>query len=301
MEIHQIKYFVALCDTLNFTRAAARCNVTQPSLTRAIKLLEEELGGALFHRERANTHLTDLGRLMRPHLEQILSEIEAAKGRAQDARKLQRTTASLGMMCTIGPTKLLDLIGSYRRRYADASLVVRDGRGHDLQAMLLAGEMEIAIFGLAEPLDERLHALPLFEERFVIAIPPGHRFAAQEVVRGEELIGEASVSRANCEFHDHIAATFRERGIKTVPVYSSERDDWVMAMVQAGLGIALAPHCALTLAGLAWRPLVEPEFVRQIVIATVRGRPHSPAVGAFVREAMAWRARGCPDGGKIAA
>ena len=61
MEMHQVRYFLSLCAELNFTRAAERCNVAQPSLTRAIKQLEEELGGALFHRERANTHLSELG------------------------------------------------------------------------------------------------------------------------------------------------------------------------------------------------------------------------------------------------
>ena len=63
MEMHQVRYFVALCETLNFTRAAEKCNVTQPSLTRAIKLLEDELGGPLFNRERNQTHLTELGQI----------------------------------------------------------------------------------------------------------------------------------------------------------------------------------------------------------------------------------------------
>lgn len=82
MEMHQIKYFLAVCEALNFTRAAERCNVAQPSLTRAIKLLEEELGGELFRRERNLTHLTALGRLMRPRLETALDQISAARQNA---------------------------------------------------------------------------------------------------------------------------------------------------------------------------------------------------------------------------
>src|SRR6516162_4946581 len=66
VEMHQIRYFLALCQRVNFTKAAERCNVAQPSLTRAIKLLEEEFGGPLVHRERVNTHLTELGRMVRP-------------------------------------------------------------------------------------------------------------------------------------------------------------------------------------------------------------------------------------------
>ncbi|MBV8650613.1 MAG: LysR family transcriptional regulator, partial [Alphaproteobacteria bacterium] len=71
MEMHQIRYFLAVADALNFTRAADKCNVAQPSLTRAIKLLEEELGGPLLHRERARTHLSELGKMVLPYLTQV--------------------------------------------------------------------------------------------------------------------------------------------------------------------------------------------------------------------------------------
>ena len=76
-------------EELNFTRAAERCNVAQPSLTRAIKLLEEELGGPLFHRERANTHLSELGRMVKPHLEQVYEQAQEAKRQALDFIKLE--------------------------------------------------------------------------------------------------------------------------------------------------------------------------------------------------------------------
>ena len=83
MELHQIRYFLALCEELNFTRAAQRCDVAQPSLTRAIKALEAELGGALFHRQRAHTRLTRLGQKVRPLFEQAYSHVEGAKRQAR--------------------------------------------------------------------------------------------------------------------------------------------------------------------------------------------------------------------------
>ena len=86
MELHQIRYFLALCRELNFTRAAERCSVAQSSLTRAIKALETELGGALFHRERANTHLSKLGQKVKPFLEQAYSHVEGARRQAQGLR-----------------------------------------------------------------------------------------------------------------------------------------------------------------------------------------------------------------------
>ncbi len=83
MELHQIRYFLALCRELNLTRAAERCAVAQSSFTRAITALETELGGALFHREGANTHLTTLGQTVKPFLEQAYSHVEGVKRQAQ--------------------------------------------------------------------------------------------------------------------------------------------------------------------------------------------------------------------------
>ena len=77
MEMQQVRYFVALSSTLNFTRAAEQCNVSQPALTRAIQQLEHELGGPLFHRERGNTHLSELGRMMLPYLETVEEQARA--------------------------------------------------------------------------------------------------------------------------------------------------------------------------------------------------------------------------------
>lgn len=296
MQIHQIKYFVALSENLNFTRAAEQCNVSQPSLTRAIKQLEDELGGALFHRERSNSHLTELGRLMEPHLKQVLAEIEAAKDRARDASALQQGTLTLGVMCTIGPTKLLELITSYRRKYPSVNLLVRDARGQELQEMLLHGELEVALYGLPEGIDDRLHMMPLFEENFVITFAPGHRFEQLPVISGADLKGEPYVARVNCEFFDYASPRLTAARDGNMPevIYRSEREDWCLAMIRAGLGYGFTPEFAIEVPDIQARPLVDPAFARTVNVATVRGRPYSPAVGAFVRETMSWRAKGAP-------
>src|SRR5205807_8649911 len=101
VELHQVRYFVTLCKTLNFTRAAEVCNVTQPALTRAIQRLEDELGGSLFQRERSLTQLTELGRLMRPLLEQAIAAAEAAKENATRFRRSELATLRIGLPPTI--------------------------------------------------------------------------------------------------------------------------------------------------------------------------------------------------------
>ncbi len=82
MDIHHIRYFLAVCETRNFTRAAERCNVTQPALSRAIQQLEDEVGGLLFRRERNLTHITDLGALLRPRFQQIVDELSGVRQEA---------------------------------------------------------------------------------------------------------------------------------------------------------------------------------------------------------------------------
>src|ERR1044072_3683066 len=117
MEMQQVRYFVALAAELNFTRAADRSNVSQPALTRAIQQLEYELGGPLFHRERGNTHLSELGRMMLPYLETIHDQTQAAREHAKAAKKLDNVTLTIGTMCTIGPQLIADLLIRFRANH----------------------------------------------------------------------------------------------------------------------------------------------------------------------------------------
>jgi DNA-binding transcriptional LysR family regulator len=146
----------------------------------------------------------------------------------------------------------------------------------------------VALFGGPEDLDERFHGLPLFDERFVVCVPPTHRLAAQNRVRGQDLHNERYVNRANCEFLDHAREQFRARGAILRHVFSSERDDWVQGMIKAGLGFGFFPEFCVTDPALVTRELVEPQFVRTVQLVTVRGRPHAPAVGAFLQQARAF-------------
>jgi LysR family transcriptional regulator, hydrogen peroxide-inducible genes activator len=289
MEMHQVRYFLAVCETLNFTRAAENCSVSQPALTRAIKNLEDELGGLLFNRERVNTHLTELGRMMQPYLAEVFAQSETAKTRARDFKKLKEAPLSVGIMCTIGPGKLLNLMSGFHQHYPEVNINLRDAKGQILRDMLASGDIDIAIFGLPGGIDEeRFHALELFSERVLIAIPPGHPLEKQNGIRLEDISRERYLFRANCEFAEQIRDMCQARGFRLSVPYRSERDDWIQTMVKAGLGVTSIPEYAVTVGDLTTRPLIDPPIERTVSLVTVRGRPHSPAVGAFVREAMAF-------------
>jgi len=106
-------------------------------------------------------------------------------------------------------------------------------------------------------------------------------------VRVGDLNGERYLNRINCEQANVARDVFAQHGTKVERVYRSDRDDWILAMVAAGLGFAFMPQYSITeRPDIVVRPLVEPEFWREVNLVTVRGRPHSPAIGALVREAM---------------
>src|SRR3954462_14975738 len=136
MEMQQVRYFVALARELNFTRAAEQCNVSQPALTRAIQQLEHELGGPLFHRERGNTHLSELGRMMLPFLETIHAQTLAARQQAKAVKKLEKATLTIGAMCTIGCNLMASLIVRFRAAHPDVEVIVRDGGAPEMIDML---------------------------------------------------------------------------------------------------------------------------------------------------------------------
>ena len=288
MEMQQVRYFLAVVDTLNFTRAAEACKVTQPSLTKAIQMLESELGGRLFHRERGNTHLTELGRIMEPYLDSVVVQAEAAKKHAQSYTKLETAPLKIGAMCTVGPAIISDLIIKFRMDHPGVEFVVSDCTARSLTEMLIAGDLTLALFGTPTPLDDRFHSLALFEENFVIAVTRNHRLASKDTIRGKDLHGEAYVNRSHCEYMDHARHELGAQGVSTRQVFSSERDDWVQGMIKAELGFGFFPEFSVTDPALVTRPLIEPEFTRCIELVTVRGRPHSPAVGAFVAEARSF-------------
>ena len=285
MEMQQVRYFVALAGTLNFTRAAEQCNVSQPALTRAIQQLEHELGGPLFHRERGNTHLSELGRMMLPYLQTVEQSARAAREQARAVKKLERATLKIGAMCTIGPQLVAELMVRFQAAHPEVEVSVVDGGAPSMIDKLEKGELEIAIVGVPEELPESFHELPIFEERFVIVLPPNHRLTAKNPVHAADLDKEPYVSRSNCEVFEPVRQALLERGIAMRKVFSSPRDDWVQGMIKAGLGLGFFPEFCVSDPDLVVRPLVEPSFSRTLYLATVRGRPHSPAVGAFVQEA----------------
>lgn len=282
MDIHHIRYFLAVCETRNFTRAAEKCNVTQPALSRAIQQLEDEVGGLLFRRERNLTHITDLGALLRPRFQQIIDELSGVRQEASQFLKLDDAHLKVGIMCTIGPRRFTGLLTDFHRRHRGIQLQLIEGVPTKLSALLETGEIDVAIMSSSEDFPARFDVTPLFRERFMLAFPAGHRLAQYDMVPIAAIDGEIYLRRVNCEYWDYLSRLCDEQGVTTHVSYSSEREDWIQNLVAGGLGICFIPEYSAVIPGLQVRPVAEPEVTRDVCLVTVAGRRFSPAVLAFV-------------------
>ena len=288
MEMHQIRYFLAVAELLNFTRAAEACNVAQPSLTKAIKNLEEELGGLLFHREHNRTHLTELGRRVRPHLESVYASTAAARAEAEVYRTMQTAPLRLGVMCTISPSRMVPFFEHVRSRIPSLDMSLREASAVKLVEEMLAGELDVALLALPTYPD-RLRARPLFSERYVMAFPKGHRYQSMNSVPLPELDGEDYLQRLHCEFRYHFEGLGVARTWQTNVRYRSEHEEWIQAMILAGMGCSVMPETSTLLPGVMTRLIVEPEVSRTVSLVTVAGRRFTPTERAFMTAVQSYR------------
>ena len=296
MEMHQIRYFLAVCNTLNFTRAAEQCNVTQPALTRAIQKLEEELGGLLFRRERKLTHMTDLGNLVQPQLEGILKQSDQARTTALSFLQLRDAPLRLGVMCTIGPVRFVSFLSRFGADHPGIEVSLTESIPDALIDMLMDGSLDVAITIVPEEPNERLDFRKLYDERFVVAFPPGHRYESMTEVPIQEIAGESYLSRSNCEYYERLETVLEQQMVQVEDVFRSEREDWIQTMVMAGMGICFMPEFSAVLPGLTTRPICNPPVSRTIHLATVAGRRFSPAVSTFIKaiDRYNWPERAVP-------
>lgn len=286
MEMSQIRYVLAAADVLNFTKAAADCNVSQPALTKAIKTLELELGSALFHREGRRILVSEFGKQMLPHLRHILEETKVAKTLAENFRLLDQVPVRIGVMSTIGHLRLSRFFAKFQKEYEGVEIAVTEASVDDLKASLDEGDIDIAVMNVLDGLGEAYHVHNLYDERYVVIFSPEHRLGSMNAIKLQDLSGEPYVDRLACEMRELVTNVCDEMKVDLYARFRSEREDWVQAMVLARIGFAFMPEYSVTLPELLQRPLIEPSLSRTISLVSVPGRPFSPAVAAMVRSAQ---------------
>ncbi|MBO9579690.1 MAG: LysR family transcriptional regulator substrate-binding protein [Sphingobium sp.] len=233
---------------------------------------------------------------MLAHFSVMSSAADAAKREASDYARLAGSRLKFGMFASIGADVLTGYLTALRDKAPDLELHIWEANCEELEGALLGGEIDIALTSSPE-LDARIRMTPLFREMFYVSFSPGHRFEQMNAVPMRELQGESYVKRLHCEFPSNLARLGVPKPYDAVNVrYVGEREDWIQSLVRAGLGCAVMPENLPLLPGLEMRPLIEPEVFRLISLATVAGRPHSPAVAVAVAAAKHFR---WPSGGRL--
>jgi DNA-binding transcriptional LysR family regulator len=283
MEMHQVRYFLAVARTLNFTRAADECNVTQPSLTRAIKQLEAELGGDLFRRERPAAQLTELGQRMHPLLKQCYEAALGARSLASAFKSGEVGALRIALTDSIDLSLLIPFLNRIKRQFNRLEFRFLRGSSGEVTEFLKKGEAEL---GIAAELDEeweRLDTWPLFTEDFQLVLSKHHPLAERDNIDVEALRSEQLLSRRYCEHADRLSATLREHGLDVEHGHeiSSERD--LIELVEAEIGVAVIPDTSPIPQSLKRAPVEGLDARRTIHLYGVAGRERSAVASAIMR------------------
>jgi LysR family hydrogen peroxide-inducible transcriptional activator len=281
MELSQVRYFITLCRTLNFTRAAEQCNVSQPALTRAVQRLEDELGGALLFRERNLTQLTELGRAMRPHLEAMLEAADAASALARAKRKHTPSSLKIGLGPGIGASAIAPAVREVSRILPETSIHFEESGPAALVDAMLTDMLDCALLPDDCDMPERLNRWPLYTETAILVLPAGHRLTALNAVTARDILDETILVGERCGGFANMLVTITGFSLRLQRCNGAAAQ--MLDLVSAGLGIALLSERLAFAAALTTRKFSEPDLTRGICLAAVAGRPLNPAAASFIK------------------
>ncbi len=287
METHQIRYFLAVCDQGNFTRAAQLTFVSQPSLTQAIKKLEDELGGALFTRDRTGCVLTPLGQVVEPRLRRIYNDLLHTKTEAVRFIRLKKIPVRIGLMKTIGAQKLSPCLAQYQQEHPHVELEVIVDDEAKLLAQLDTKALDLVLSTSTQTLHSAYSCTPLYHERYIVLFNAAHKFKhLPGPLALKDLETEAYLDRLNCELRDNLVSVCQAQEVKLYAAYRSNSEEWILHMVRAGLGVALMPEYTLPkgASDLGYRYLAQPEIRRQIFALHLPTRSTREELTALLRQ-----------------
>jgi DNA-binding transcriptional LysR family regulator len=283
MEMHQVRYFLAVARALNFTRASDECNVTQPSLTRAIKQLEGELGGDLFRRERPRAQLTELGERMLPFLKQCYESAIGAKLLASSFKSGEVGALRLAISHTTDLALLVPHLKELTRLFNRLEFRLLRGTGTEVAEFLKKGEAELGIAADIGDSWERLDSWALFTEGFLLIASAKHRLAGRASIDFADLRQERFLVRTYCEHAEQLAALLRSHDLHIDHCHeiSSERD--LMGLLEADLGVAIVPRSASCPETLMRAPINGLDLRRTVHLYGVAGRQRSAVATAIMK------------------
>ncbi len=290
MTLTELRYIVAVAQKRHFGRAAEACFVSQPTLSIAIKKLEQELDVRLFERSSKNEiRITDIGQQIVDQAQKVLREAQVIQEIAQQGKDPLSGPFRLGAIYTIGPYLLPDLIPRLNRSTPNLTLFIEEDFTANLSRKLKNGELDAIV--ISYPYDEPgIDTMPLYEEPFVVAVYPQHPWAEREQVAVDELAGQdlMLLGAGHC---------FRDQVLEACPRCMAESSELtrklegssletIRHMVAAGTGITVLPCTSLLNRhgndeGVCIKPFASPRPGRVVALAWRRHYPRSEAIRAI--------------------
>ena len=294
MEFQQVRYFLNLADTLNFTEAAMRSGVSQPTLTRAIQRLEQELGGTLVYRDGKDTRLTALGRDIQAEFAAIDESERRVLALSQNRVRGRRETVTVGVSHTVAPALITGFIAHALRQLPALELILRPIVRDQVSEMLLAGEIDGCFTSDAITGNAKLATVVMFNERLLLAMAESHPLAESAEVSLEALAEQSYLDRLHCEFRARVNAALRDRAIVMMPRLRSEREDLIQQAVASGIGVCMLPEFSAIVGGLALRPVRGIDLARDVSFQSISGSATAMALRQLrlLVERYQWRERG---------
>ena len=286
MEMHQLRYVVAVARTENFSRAAEQCHVSQPSLSQQIQKLEEELGERLFDRRKRETRLTPHGEAFLRRAVRILDEVEGAKRDATDARDLLRGTVTVGVLPTIAPYLLPGVMAEFTTKFPGVEVIVQEDTTARLLKMAHAYDIDLAL--ASRPIqDERFDVRDLFAEELLLMLPAGHPLTRKRSVNTTDLEHERLIvmKETHC-LGDQVLNFCKGRSWRPNISFRGAQLETIQSLVRAGLGLSLIPAMAAQSErdGVSeYRSMSAPRPRRTIVALWPRQRPPGRAAKEFLK------------------
>jgi LysR family transcriptional regulator, benzoate and cis,cis-muconate-responsive activator of ben and cat genes len=265
MELRHLRYFVAVAEDLNFTRAAARLHLAQPALSSQVKDLESELETRLFERGHSGVQLTRAGKALFKRARGILTQVAEAANEARTAGGTITGTLVLGFPSGLHLNFLAPAIAAFRRAQPQIEFEYYHGLPVQLLKALREGRIDLAFIFLPASVDG-LEVQPIWRVPFEVALPRGHGLAKRASFELADLRNEDfvfSTREARPDFYDEFFrqcanAGFRPRVVKEVGGYPTN----ILGLISVGLGLAVLPHFdrAERMTGILWRPLTKPKL-----------------------------------------
>lgn len=286
MEMHQLRYVLAVAKAGNFSRAAELCHVSQPSLSQQIQKLEDELGERLFSRLKRRAVPTAAGEALVQRASRILAEVDAAKRDVADASQLLRGSVNIGVLPTIAPYLLPKILVPLGKDCPGIEVTIQENTTAELLNKAAACEIDLAIISLPIA-DGRFVQETLFSEELFLALPPGHRLAKKTTVRLADIERERFIlmKEGHC-LGDQSLAFCDRNGLSPRVVLRSAQLDTIQALVLSGLGVSLIPAMACVTRGKdepEYRSITGTRPRRAIGVLWRKEHHHSKAATEFLR------------------